>query len=328
MLRRLVAAVVLVAGLAGIYRLVWLPYQCNVAKGHAHRRLLTAKKLGNPYALSSAGTRNVEELAECWKLQPTDPDLIMLFGQSLEAAERIPAAREVYCGGLQHNRSFARLFMACGNANLLIGNRDEALVNFVRVAQFAGPELLWSIDDGEVRTEVMRIAGERHGRILASSGELTLNSAFYVNNGGATSTELPGTSRSAASNWLVVNPSHSQTATELVRSDRTGGNAIRVRSTSAGAGLRQHVIAPPTAAFKVTAWVRVARGTACLQYGHETAERVLVCSDSPRWERLQGEDINCIDGTVSIIASSPGGADFFIDEVSVRSSVGADPCAD
>lgn len=332
-LRRILVLAIVATGAFLLYGTVWRPHHCNVTKGHARRALDTATEQLDPYIARVTGLENLELLEECFRRDPHDPELIILMGESLEAAGRIAAAREIYCAGIEMNRSDTRLYLACGNTQLLSGQKEEAMRYFLHVGEFSGPAVLRSIADAEVRREAIRIIGKRHEQKLAAFGaqkatELASNGGFIhaAVEGPRVSTEMAGSRTSAAESWMMRNVEGGSITTLLTRSRRTSGNALYVSTTAAGAGISQP-LTRRTARVRVSASLLVRRGTACLGSNNGHDFLTTVCTKRTGvWERLETINESCPARQIAILARSSEGADFFVDEVTASETFSAPPC--
>jgi hypothetical protein len=335
MLRKLLAVLLFIPAGFVFHRLVWLPHECNVTKGHARRALERARQHPEPHRARIAGLKNIEALEHCLERQPFDSELVMLAGAGLEAAERFAPARELYCKAVRHNRSSAEMYLACGRMQLATGMRDEALQTFIRVGEYAGPEALRDIADAELRWKAMSIANERAQQTLLAIGklkpvDLVVNGGFAAvgPDGRKTSTTL-NRARAAADFWTILNPGGKSLSTEIVPSlRRPRGKALEVSVHATDSGIRQVFLRknrlPRTV---VTAWVLARRGTVCLGAGEGRSLRTSVCTArTGAWEKLVAVNESCPAREIVIISASPNGADFIVDQVSAEVAYAAPPC--
>jgi hypothetical protein len=330
-LRRLAALTVMVIAVLALHRLVWLPHQCNVVRRQVEQSLDREWERRHMAVAFDAGVRNEPLLARALEHCPHDVALLMLAGSNQVLMNRYENALRYYERALQLDRR-PELHVAAGVAQLNLGRREEALQNFATAAFFAGSSVLRDVPDAEVRLAAYRLHGERREKALALRGQLDtrnlLANADFSHPAEARSTqsEQRGASPSTARSWSAVNEGGSVSTSLVPSPRRPGGNAIHVVTTAEGSGLQQ-TWAPknqkPRA--RTTAMVLVNRGRVCIGSGSGVLMQNACSSGTGRWERLEGISESCPAETTVIIAASPEGADFVVDEISARLALGA-PC--
>lgn len=335
MLRKVLAVLVIVAGGAAIHRFVWLPHQCNVVKGRTQRALDRVWPWRHTYRAQLVAKQNAVQLLNCLERHPHDVALGMATAMNLEVAQRPHLARAVYCDALRFDRR-PELYIACGRMQAATGEREAALANFIRAGEFAGVNKLRAIEDIELQWAAIRTVGERVERRLATQGKLdtrnlVLNAAFGEPGARGAHVEIrtPGQVPSAARQWVLVNRGRSVATSHLVESTRRpGAKAIRVNVGAAGSGLRQIVPrANRRPRVRAAAWVRVERGTVCMGASNGRELLTNTCSTKTGvWEKLEAVNDSCPATTFSILATSAGGAEFFVDEAMARLTYAAPPC--
>jgi hypothetical protein len=334
MLRKALAiGIAILAGVA-IWRLVAIPWRCNNVEGRVSRstELIWSKR--DEFASRSIAQRNLDSLAACLERDRTAVNLRMLAASNLTILGRAEAAARLLEDALQYDQR-PELYLALGLAQLKTGRREEALRSFVTAANFGGMQLLEDVPDGELRVRAYVIAGERREKSLVRQGKLDLrnrirnaNFARAAANVRPASPGYRGILQSAADSWLTYAPSTAPVVTSLVPSTRrSGGRAIHVETFSKDAGLRQVLPlsgAPPRARLSVSVFVR--RGAVYVGAGPDPNPLGSYSKTTGQWERIDILNDGCPARVVVVNAATDGGADFYVDEVSLRETVAAPPC--
>ncbi|HEX2060537.1 MAG TPA: hypothetical protein VHK90_07340 [Thermoanaerobaculia bacterium] len=337
MLSRAVAALLIVAAaLAAIYRLVVVPWRCNNVEGIVWRDLdlVWEKREEDPWRARIVAERSLASMGNCVAACPTDVNLQMLAGSSLRILGRSSAAIAAYRTALQYDRR-PELYMALGAAQLEAGApREQAVASFVKVGEFLGLDALRAIPDARTRWNAYTIVGARQDEVLARNGlhrpNLLENPEFATPgpNGTRTSTTAPEITPSAAAGWNVYNAAAGPISTAIVPSTRGAGSAIHVVTSAEHSGLMQ-VWNPRNATGRVrtTAWVFVRRGRIYIGSGDGRPPMMNVYSSGTgRWERISGVNDSCPATVTVIYAAGPGGAEFYVDEISATETLAAPPC--
>jgi hypothetical protein len=217
-----------------------------------------------------------------------------------------------------------------------LGQRDAALENFVQAGSFSGFYILQGIPDGELRKKAYERVGSRHERALANTGSPDLRNLVangtFTEAGAAprTASSNPGRSPSAARSWQLFNSGDGAVSSALETAPPgRSGRAFHVTTTTPDSGLRQIIARSNTVQRSVTtAWVYVKRGSVYLATGNGSSPAATTFSRSVgRWERLEAVNESCPARTTVIYAASPGGADFYVAEVTMRQTFTALPCS-
>jgi hypothetical protein len=310
MWRKAAAAIVVLAGAAALYEVVWIPYRSNVVLGQADRALNRVWSNPESYRARIVAQQNVELLTPWIEQQPRNVHLLMAAATNLEVTGRFEAARKLYCDALLHDRR-PELYMACGRMQLTTGDRAEALKSFVAAGDFAGLGVLREIPDGAVRLEALRIVAAKQERNLAAQGQLD-------------TTDL-AVGRPKA--WTAAATGPKPDTLEIIPSRRRKGRwAIHVDAEEGG-GIQQ--VLPRDRRrprLRASAWVYVNRGTVCLGASNGRPPLTNVCSSKVRtWEKLEAVNDTCPATTLAVLAGSSDGADFIVDDIVARVAVGL-PC--
>jgi hypothetical protein len=329
--RRAAAGLVAIVAILAVHRLVWLPQHCNVVKKQVALSLSPQWHQRDTPAAFSAGELAEPLLVRALEQCPHDLNLLMLAGGAQEMMQRYAQALRFYDQALRFHRR-PELYVAAGVAHLRLGEEEKALQSFVTAANFAGPNVLTELENQQLRLKAYRIIGDRRERVLALRGKLNLRN-LLVNpdfsrpgDAGATRSDRHGTSPSAAFAWQTL-VERGEVSTSMMPSQRRpGGNALRVVTSREGSGIRQ---ALPTEnrqpRARTTAMVLVNRGQVCVGSGRGIPVQNACSSDTGRWERLEGISESCPARVTAVTAATKNGADFIVDEISVRVALGA-PC--
>jgi hypothetical protein len=329
--RSVAATAVTLATMFAVHRLVWLPHECNVTRQQMDLSINRMWNRRHTAAAFDAGVRNEPVLARAVERCPHNVPLLMLAGSNQVLMNRHERALQMFERALRYDRR-PELHLAAGIAQLELGRREEALRNFVTAANLWGPVVLVDVPDAEVRMEAYRLFGRRREAALALRGALDTsnlleNSQFSRSGSGrSTRTDRPGQSPSAARSWLVINEGGSVSTSLVPSRRRRGGSAIHVIATSERSGLHQtwrKENERPRA--RTTAMVFVSRGQVCIGSGSGAPLQNACTSGTGRWERLEGISESCPAEMTRITAASPDGADFIVDEISARLTIGV-PC--
>jgi hypothetical protein len=334
MWRKASAIAVAVATLAALYEMAWIPLHCNRIKGHVDRATAVQMELSSRFQSRAVAIDNITRLEDCIARRPRDVSLLAVAAANFHLIGNYRSAKENYCGALRYDRR-PELYLACGEMQLLDGERRAALDNFVRAGEFAGLRTLSSISDGELRLEAHRIVGTRLEQNLAARGELdernlVANGTFStVRHERGSQETTQSVAEAPVEFWMLVHYDHANLEASIQPSmRRPAGQSLRVRAAGAGSGILQ-TLAPGNRRPRViaSAWVYVYRGTVCLGSGNGKMPLTNVCSQSTgRWEKLEAMNEACPALMVTIVSGKESdGADFVVDEVRARMTHRA-PC--
>jgi hypothetical protein len=334
MWRKASAIAVAVTTLVALYEIAWIPLHCNRIKGHVDRATAVQMELSSRFQSRAVAIDNITRLEDCMSRRPRDVSLLALAAANFHLVGNYRSAKEHYCGALRYDRR-PELYLACGEMQLLDGERRAALDNFVRAGEFAGLRTLSSVSDGELRLEAHRIVGTRREQNLAARGELddrnlVANGTFVTMSADRDVNETTHVaSQGPAEFWMLVNGEHGGLELFFEPSERRpAGQSLKVKTSGARSGIMQTL---PKANRRpriiASAWVYVHRGTVCLGSGNGQAPLTNVCSQSTgRWEKLEAMNESCPASMVTIISGDDrGGAEFLVDEVLARVTYQA-PC--
>lgn len=311
--RRLGAVAVAAVAAVALHRLVVIPYRCNVIEGQVSRATERVWSERESYRAREVAQRNVALIEECASRCRTDVNLAMLLGSNLWILGRHDAALQQYREALRYEHR-PELYMALGLAQSKAGMPEEALANFVRAGEFAGLHILRDIPDAALRWRAHELVGARIEDSLARSGRLNVKN--FVQN---------GTFAKGTAGWTP----HGDVAVEVVPSTRNPGTrALRVVAREQHAGIRQRYAALSEAPrVRASVWVYVIRGRVAMGTNSGGAPlHNVVSATTGRWERLQAVNESCPSRWITIDAADPGGAEFLVDTVEVRTTVAAPPC--
>jgi tetratricopeptide (TPR) repeat protein len=332
------SAVALLIAATAAYTLVQrvvLPYRCNNIEGRVSRSVQQLWPERGSFEVRQPAERNVAELAECIDICKTDVNVRMLTASNLTLLGRSAAAAALLTEALEYDRR-PELHFALAEAQVDLGQRDTALENFVQAGSFSGFQLLDEIPDGELRKKAYERVGSRHERALANTGSpelrnLIANGSFTVAGASPrTASSNAGRSPSAARSWQLFNSGAGAIASSLEAAPSgRSGRALRVTTTTPDSGLRQIIARSNSVQRSVTtAWVYVTRGTVYLATGNGSSPAATTFSRTAgRWERLEAVNESCPGRTTVIYAASPGGADFYVADVTMRQTFTALPCS-
>jgi hypothetical protein len=137
-----------------IYRLAWLPYQCNVFEKRAEQ--LGPKLVNDADSLRTAAIarRTIEQMERCVAVCPTDVDLYMIIGYYDGILGRMQHASATYTEALKYDRR-PELFFDLGATRLDMNQRDAAIESFTRGCMF-NRFLSAEIADPGIRDAVLR----------------------------------------------------------------------------------------------------------------------------------------------------------------------------
>lgn len=322
------AAAVLITLIAawGIYEAVVVPCRCDAIEHQLEKSIDTAWSVRHSYrarqiAEANAGLVN-ESLSRC----RSDVGLLMLAASNFTLMDRHQLAVPLLEEALRYDHR-PELYLALGHAQVGTGENEKALANFIKAADFAGLPVLRDVADPQVRREAYKAVTIRMAsRGKFDSRELIAHGSFDIAGplGRSTATTKSGPSPSAARDWDVINAG-GRVTTKLKKLD--GASVIEVVTSQAGSTLRQ-ILAPRSQQPSVRTSVRllVRRGQVCAGTGNRTEPNHDVCSNSTNgWQTLVSENETCPSVITWIAARSPGGAEFVVDEVSVKAVPGY-PC--
>ncbi len=332
------SAVALLIAATAAYALVErvvLPYRCNNIEGRVERSLEQLWPERGSFAVRQPAERNVAELAKCLDICKSDVNIRMLTASNLTLLGRSAAAAALLSEALEYDRR-PELHFALGEAQVDLGQREAALENFVQAGSFSGTTILNEIPDGELRKKAYERVGARHERALVNTGSpdlrnLIANGTFTVP-GASPRTASSNTGRvpSAARSWQLVN-NGTGAISSVLESAPAGrsGRAMHVITSTPGSGLRQIIARSNSVPRSITtAWVYVTRGTVYLATGNGNSPAATTFSRTiGRWERLEAVNESCPGRTTVIYAASPGGADFYVADVTMRQTFTALPCS-
>jgi tetratricopeptide (TPR) repeat protein len=332
--RRLAALLIAAAAAYTLFDRVVLPYRCNNLEGRVARSLHQLWPQRGAFEVRQPAEGNVALLAECIDICKTDVNVKMLTASNLTLLGRSEAAAALLTEALRYDRR-PELHFALAEAQVDLGRRDEALANFVAAGNFAGFKLLDEIPDGELRTKAYQLVGARFERALVTTHSpelrnLVINGTFAAlgasrRTAGSTRGRVP----SAARSWQLFNTNNGTVSSVLGRAPAgRSGKALHITTTTPNSGLRQTVgrsNSVPRAI--VTAWVYVVRGSVYLAAGNGRSPAATIHSRTTgRWERLETVNESCPSRTIVLNAASPGGAEFYVGEVSMRQTFTVAPC--
>jgi tetratricopeptide (TPR) repeat protein len=331
------AAALLIAATAActLLQRVVLPYRCNNIEGRVERSLEQLWPERGSFAVRQPAERNVAELAKCLDICKSDVNLRMLTASNLTLLGRSAAAAALLTEALEYDRR-PELHFALAEAQVDLGQREAALENFVQAGSFSGFPILDEIPDGELRKKAYERVGSRHERALANTGSpelrnLIANGTFTeAGTSPRTGSSKAGRSPSAARSWQLLNSGAGTVSSALESAPQgRGGRAVHVTTTTPGSGLRQIIARSNSVPRSITtAWVYVTRGTVYLATGNGSSPAATTFSRTVgRWERLEAVNESCPGRTTVIYAASPGGADFYVADVTMRQTFTALPCS-
>jgi len=337
MWRKLVAALIAVAAIAAIYRVVIVPWRCNVIEGTVARSTDLIASEADPFRVRNAAERNVAMLERCIDLCKTDVQLPALAAANLTILGRSAAAAAMYERALQSDQR-PELFLRMAEAQLAAGDREAGVRSLITAGDFAGKDYVLTADDVLARMEAYNAVSEHEARAAAARGEavkhdLDINGDFdSVSRRGRTATDTGSGIAwvSAAEAWSAYANIPTTVTTTLTRSTRrTGRRMLRVQTGARDSGIFQawgeaRGLAP--ARTLTTAWVFVRSGQVYVGTGNGAATGGDAYSTTTgRWEQLKAQNVSCPATQTVLYAASEKGADFDVDLVEVNEVPGP-PC--
>lgn len=335
MMRKLAAALIVLASAAAMYAIVIVPWRCNTVEGEVARSIASVWDRREELGVRPIAERNLGRLAGCLASCRSDVGLHMLAGTHFDILGRYEAAIAAYRTGLQYDHR-PELYLALGNAQIRAGQpRDEAVANYVKAGEFLGADALRDVPDAEARWKAFTIVGERREKALTEHGMFdshnrVANGSFDAAGplGRTTATTAAELSQSAAAAWSLYNAKTQPIASALVPSTRGGGMALHVTASSAHSGL-YHAWASKetTERARTSAWVFVKRGRVYLGTGDGRPPMMDAFSTSTgQWELLTAVNASCPALVTVIHAADDEGAEFFVDDVTSVATLAAPPC--
>jgi hypothetical protein len=333
MMRNAAALAIVVVAAFALHRIVIVRWHCNNIEGAVNRATDAPLVRSDDYRVRQAAERNVALATECLDRCKTDVNLAVLTAANFMMLGRDDAAVPLYERALKYDQR-PEIYFALAAAQSNLGMREAALQNAVAGADFAGLDGLAEIPDGTLRWRAHEIVGTRLERYRARSGapprrNVIVNGEFDEPGPRGPSVHIDGYAYvpSAAAQWELVNPYGSTTTTLVPSQRRPGGKAIRVTTTRELSGLRQRwPKTKPKGRVLTTVWVFVHRGRVSIGSGTGLGPMQNAFSTSTgRWEKLEATNEVC-PATTTQVQAADGGADFIIDEVTVRETMAAPPC--
>jgi hypothetical protein len=339
MKRLAAAALTVIAAAAALYFLCFVPFTCAMTVARITRATATASADVKTPAGRSTVEHNLRMIRFALDRCPRDIELLILAGVNESIMERHSHAIAMFNRALRSGPR-AEIYFNLGLSQLAVGDRDAALDSFLIAAHARGAHLAEQIPDGILRTDVYRIIGHWENALLARAGgsalpDVVKNGKFSEPTESILSEHPAGTSWPApVAAWTVFRgTARTVTATAVPSSRRPGGRAIHVTTDGSGSGLYQPLIVldPPLSKAVTTAWVHVKSGQVFVRSGRVYSEGQVgilrpdaYSQTTGRWERIQGVSATCPVQQAVVFAATDG-ADFIIDEISVRPSPGP-PC--
>lgn len=315
--RRLASLFVVAAAAFALWHRVVVPWRCNNVEGRVERLTALLWERRDDYAVRAPAERNVRELQECASICETDVNMRMLLASNYTILGRSELAAVMLKQALAHDRR-PELHLALGLAQIETGEREAALANFVEAGNFSGLYILRDVTDGELRAKAYEIVGSRQDRAMRSTGqeirELILNGDF----------------RFGIAGWQLVRRGGAKVTANVERAPAgRPGRALHVVASKPDAGLRHIVNGRPPRRANVSAWVFVRSGSVYLGTGSGSPPLPSTYSKTTgRWEKLEATNESCPARATMIYAASPGGADYYVAEVSSKQTFTALPCVD
>lgn len=331
MWRKALALAIAVAAVFALHHVVVVPWRCGLIEG-AVSRSTPSERSDNPIIRRRA-QENVARILDCAERCKTNVNLAMLAGLNLMILGNEQAAIPLFEQALRYGQR-PELYLALAIAQLEAGDREAALQNSIRAADFAGSSVLVAIPDGETRYRAHQVVGERHERMLLRSGRFVpqpiITGDFAAAGAIGTVSRLSGSGAapSSAREWNIINVT-GETTTRLEPSTRTPGrHALHVTTTRDGGGIKRPWPQDRYASrVRTTVWVFVKRGRVSIGSGNGKPPMANAYSTrTGRWEKLQAVNESCPAKMTVVQAASSDGAEFIVDEVRVHPTFAAPPC--
>ncbi|MEA2464013.1 MAG: hypothetical protein QOJ98_1760 [Acidobacteriota bacterium] len=331
MWRKALALAIAVAAVLAVHQLVVVPWRCSIVEG-AVSKSTPEERSDDPFIRRRA-EENVARLASCARRCRTNVNLAVLAGENLMVLGRREAAIPLYEQALRYSQR-PEIYMALAVAQAESGDREAALQNSIRAADFAGNAVLLDMPDGAIRYQAHEIVGARHERTLARSGRVLakaiIDSYFIAAVPAGTPMAFAGIGEapSAAEDWTILNAAGETTTRVELSARRQRVHDIHVAATRAGGGIKYKWPAAQYASrVESVVWVYVKRGRISIGSGNGRPPMANAYSKKTgQWERLEAVNESCPAKMIVIQAASDDGAEFIVDSVRVRPTAGAPPC--
>jgi len=331
MWRKALALTIAMAAVLALYQFVVVPWRCSIVE-RAVSQSTPEERSDDPFIRKRA-ENNVARIASCAGRCRTNVNLAVLAAQNLMVLGRREAAIALFEQALRYSQR-PEIYMALAVAQAELGDREAALKNSIVAADFAGNSVLLDMPDGAIRYQAHEIAGARLERAVTRSGRAAtkaiIDRHFEPAVPAGTPMALTGSGEvpSAAEEWTIVNTAGETTTRMELSTRRQHVHAIHVAATKPGGGIKYKWPAAQYAnRVQSVVWVFVKRGRVSIGSGNGKPPMANAFSKSTgKWERLEAVNESCPAKMIVVQAASEEGAEFIVDHVRVRPTVGAPPC--
>jgi hypothetical protein len=331
MWRNALALAIAIAAVLALHQLVVVPWRCSVVEGAVSQS--TPEERSDDPSIRKRAEENIARISPCAGRCRTNVNLAVLGGQNLMVLGRREAAIALFEQALRYSQR-PEIYMALAVAQAESGDREAALQNSIRAADFAGNAVLLDMPDGAIRYQAHEIVGARHERSIARSGRVVTKAIIDEHFDAAVPAGTPmgfagtGEAPSAAEKWTIVNAAGETTTRVQLSTRRQHAHAIHVAATRPGGGIKYKWPAAEYAnRVQSVVWVFVTRGRVSIGSGNGKPPMANAFSKTTgQWERLEAVNESCPAKMIVIQAASDDGAEFIVDSVRVRPTIGAPPC--
>ncbi|MGA7617316.1 MAG: hypothetical protein WBX15_19300 [Thermoanaerobaculia bacterium] len=158
LIRLTAALLIAAAGVMAVYRVGYLPYECNILKKEVD--VETRRGLGYGMAAILLSRQNLPRIEACLRCSRTDAGLWVLKGANEVMSGNRDAAIASFESAFRY-RHQPEILVNLGNLHLQEGKRELAMEEFVRAVRFQ-PSLLNDVHPSE-RAEVRKRVEEPRG---------------------------------------------------------------------------------------------------------------------------------------------------------------------
>ncbi|HYH09781.1 MAG TPA: hypothetical protein VEK11_22220 [Thermoanaerobaculia bacterium] len=322
-----IAAAVLIAGVAAflLYRVVALPYHCNIVRTQAEQKLGRAAE-PNEYRAAEMAREVLRDIDHCLASDPTNVALLYVRARAFRILGRNEHAVAAYEQALRYDHR-PEIYIDLGVAEYAIGRGESGVEHMLTAVRFL-PWTVNYIESASARAQVYH----RLSALYAKRGNLLVNPRFTREALEGTEMQHAGTGLAAslAAGWSAYNTTGTLTI-ERVPSTYPGhkGTMLHIKTTNIDAGLMQIWGDWGTGPSKVitTAKVFVNKGAAAIGSGHLLNTGYDGISKTRgQWEELRAPSGSCPVNQTWLVASTYEGADFYVAEVRADAVVSELPC--
>lgn len=166
-LKWLAAAFMCAAAVWAVYRLSWLPYQCEVAQKRTEAAVIAITGMVATPRVVEVARNSMDRMQRCIEICPADVGLYMALAANQQVMGLLPAAANTYITALRYDRR-PEIYLNLGRVQLQLNAQDEAVRNLTKACLF-NINYINEISDSDIRNAVLNAVHLEQSRGIAAA---------------------------------------------------------------------------------------------------------------------------------------------------------------